>query len=88
MNVDTGELRRIAKELSPEFEKELREQNFTPVPKEHQEEANKELGDSERVFVNMKKNTPLVKWAKSIHHKNSKKKKSKTAELSRRKNRK
>lgn len=56
MNVDTGELIRLRNQTkAPE--------GFTPVPKQHREEANKLLGEKDSVFVNMSKKTPLTDWA-------------------------
>lgn len=84
MNVDTGELRRMAidgKEL------ELIKQGFTQVPTELQEEANKALGNRSSVFVNMKKDTPLANWAKKTRAENKKKAKRKMAKASKRRNR-
>lgn len=63
MNVDTGLLLRIAEQG--------RNIGMTIVPKELAKEAEKELEDKEEVVVDMTKDTPLVRWAKSQQHKPS-----------------
>lgn len=63
MNCDTGELRRLQARLSSE-EQELLFKQFTQVPEEFAEEANKLLGSEESIFVYMDENTPLVNWAR------------------------
>jgi cytosine/adenosine deaminase-related metal-dependent hydrolase len=60
MNVETGELNLVTEEEM----KEAIKKGFTSVPKEHQEEAAKELGDKKSVMVDMNKKSPLVNWAK------------------------
>ena len=65
MNCDTGELRRFRdSEISAEFFK-----NFTQVPEEHSEEAERLLAEKDSVFVNMEKASPLVDWAKAERNK-------------------
>ncbi len=56
MNCDTGELIRATEELDLA--------NFKRVPEELEEEANRQLDDKDRVFVDMKQRTPLTKWAR------------------------
>ena len=85
MNVDTGELRRLAKR---EDEMELIKKGFTPVPAELKEVANKELGNRDSVIVDMEKDTPLVRWANQTKLAGKKKSKNKIAKASRRRNRK
>jgi hypothetical protein len=84
MNVDTGELRRLAKYAD---EKEIIKEGFTSVPAELQEEANKELGSQDSVMVDMKKDTPLANWANQTRVASKKKAKNKMAKASRRRNR-
>jgi len=85
MNVDTGELIRLA--MNADIA-ELIKKGFTPVPEELQEEANRELGNKDSVMVDMKKNTPLANWANRTKAANKKKAKNKMARASRRRNRK
>jgi hypothetical protein len=64
MNINTGELRAIAdvmelEELKKEWGDALRE-----VPENLKEEANKALHGSNRVFIDLKANTPLANYAK------------------------
>jgi len=71
MNIDTGELRRIMDGVLPEEFKKAAEKNtlrnsWQPVPDELQEEAMRELGDQQRVFVDMQKDTLLTQWAKRV----------------------
>jgi uncharacterized protein YecA (UPF0149 family) len=66
MNVDTGELRRIASHLSVEERDELLEDGFTEVPENLEKEAMKALAGKESVMVDMKKKTPLTAWAKRV----------------------
>lgn len=74
MNIDTGELIRLREgQEAPE--------GFVKVPEDLQDEANQLLECQYETKVDMKKNTPLVNWAK-------KKKRAKMAKNSRRKNRK
>lgn len=82
MNVNTGELRKINETLANLGK--LKEEGFEPVPKHLKKEAEKELGDKDKVIVDMKKNTPLVNWAKSKRNNKSKRK---MARASRKKNR-
>ena len=82
MNVDTGELRRMR---SKEDELELIKQGFDPVPKRHRKEVAKELGDKQSTIVDMKKDTPLTKWANKERAK-KKKRVAKIAKASRRRN--
>lgn len=63
MNVDTNELRRFTNE---DERKELIKSGFTEVPEELEAEAFKELNERNRVFVNMRKKTPLIVWARDI----------------------
>jgi len=78
MNVDTGELVRIMtgmKQLVDEAKhsKELPvdgvvtsiPDGFKQVPDDLVAEAEKELGEKDRVIVDMTKDTPLVNWARS-----------------------
>jgi hypothetical protein len=58
------------------------------VPEEFSEEANRLLGEQDRIFVDMEKDTPLVNWAKSQHKPDNSKKKRKMAKQSRKQNRK
>ncbi len=83
MNVDTGELRRFKEQQA----KELMKQGFVPVPSEHREEANQELGDKESTYVDLKKDSPLVNWAKQVKASKKKKAKTKIVKTSRRRNR-
>lgn len=91
MNVDTGELVRINEAavrggpMSEEAQEFLKKQ-FTPVPKELEGYANEELGDKDRVIVDMSKATPLTRWAHAERD-NKKKKKNKLAKASRKANR-
>lgn len=66
MNVDTGELRFLAENLSKEERDKLFAEGFTEVPKNLEEEAMKELLDQQKVFVDMQKDTPLTQWAKRV----------------------
>ena len=61
MNCNTGELMMLRTEQQKE---ELKKLGFKEVPDDLKEEAFRELHEKERVFVDMNKNTPLVKWAK------------------------
>lgn len=64
MNVNTGELFRLDGET---LEKLLRlNGEIHPVPDELLDEVEKELAGKDRTIVDMTKNTPLVKWAKSM----------------------
>jgi len=83
MNVDTGELRRLARR---EGERELIEKGFTQVPAELQEEASKKLGSHDSTIIDMKKDSPLTNWANQSRAANKKKAKNKTAKASRRRN--
>jgi signal transduction histidine kinase len=84
MNINTGELRRLSEQMSPEILKKL---GFTPVPEELQNEAEKELGEKESVIVDMQKDTPLVAWAKAHRKADNKKARAKMAKASKRRNR-
>jgi hypothetical protein len=104
MNVETGELKRlmsdkkvviIGDDVLEERAKreELRKQLFQRVPDELAKEAEKELGEKDRVFVDLKKKTPLTNWANSKHNeikyrKDIKKKHRKMSKASRKRNRK
>jgi len=65
MNVDTGELRRLANMSEKEI-KVLLGDGFIPVPEEHEKEAMELLAGMESTRVNMKKKTPLTVWAKNV----------------------
>jgi hypothetical protein len=88
MNIETGELIRLASlmPIDPEERGMFRE-----VPDELAKEAKKELGDKDRVFVDMKKKTPLTKWAhqqgRAIHKTDKRKARRKIAKASKRRNR-
>lgn len=84
MNVDTGELRRIRESLD-DLEK-LKEEGFEPVPENLKKHANKELGNKEKVMVDMSKKTSLTQWAKSKRN-DKKKSKAKMVKASRKVNR-
>jgi hypothetical protein len=86
MNINTGELRTIAdamelEELKKEWGDSLRE-----VPEGMKEEANKVLHGSDRVFIDLKANTPLANFAKKERTK-AKKAKRKMVQASRKRNR-
>lgn len=66
MNVDTGELRRLASLLSEEERKQLLGEGFTEVPQDLEKEAMRELADKDVVMVDMEKKTPLTAWAKRV----------------------
>jgi hypothetical protein len=90
MNCDTGELRKFSDSLTNE-EREAFFKNFIPVPQEFSEEAERLLGEEERVFADMTTDTPLVNWAKSQrnqpHPDGNRLHRRKMAKESRRKNR-
>jgi len=65
MNVNTGELSALAN-LNGMEEEQLIKDGFTLVPKELEGEAAKALAGRERVMVDMKKRTPLTRWAKKV----------------------
>ena len=62
MDCNTGDLRRLTEGFSVEKARRL---GLIPVPDEHQAEADAELGNQDRVMVDMTQDTPLVNWAKS-----------------------
>lgn len=88
MNCNTGELRRFNESLSNE-EREAFFREFIEVPRNLQAEAEKELGDKDGVFVDMKKASPLVDWAKrnQPHPNGNRKHRRQMAKQSRKKNR-
>lgn len=67
MNVNTGELFRMTPEMRQKLGSELGEFNspIKAVPGEYSEEAERLLGEKDRVFADMTSDTPLVGWAKS-----------------------
>ena len=67
MNVNTGELFRTDSEIGRRFAQAMAEHDgeIKAVPKEFSEEAERLLGEEERVFADMTADTPLVNWAKS-----------------------
>lgn len=67
MNVNTGELRRIASNLNEDERAELFKAGFTEVPDDLEQEAAKALAGKENVMVDMKKKTPLTAWAKRVN---------------------
>lgn len=84
MNVNTGELRRFAESLPEGAKKELLK-NFTPVPDDLKDAADKELGDKESVILPQEH--PLVQEMKKRVEKAKKKRRTKMAKESRRRNR-
>ena len=88
MNVNTGELRRLADQQ--EIIKAMKA-GFVMVPDELRKEADQELGSARGVFVDMDKPTPLTKWAQQTraYRKRCAKRKArkKIAKASRRRNR-
>lgn len=78
MNVNTGDLYRYLGYI-PEIERE----NVTQVPEQYKDEVLERLQGNDHVKVDMKKNTPLVDWAK----RQSKKKKRQMAKASKKQNR-
>ena len=92
MNIETGELIRLKEALGEDERKQLESEMFREVPDILAKEAEKELGNKDRVFVDMKKKTPLTKWAhqqsRAIHAVNKRKVRHKIAEASKRRNRK
>ena len=81
---------RFSESLSNE-EREAFLKSFTPVPDEFSEEAERLLGEKERVFADMTASTPLVNWAKSQrnqpHPDGNRKHRRQMAKQSRKKNR-
>jgi hypothetical protein len=81
MNCDTGELRRLlGLETPPE--------GFVQVPDDLAEEAEKELGENQSVFVDLKQRTPLANFAKSQRTQAKKNTRKRMSKASKRKNRK
>lgn len=91
MDVRTGELFSALSGEELEKEKKKRKGFLRPVPKEHEEEARKILDGKKRGQADMKKKTPLVRWAKqqcaAINKKNQRKVRRKIADASRKRNR-
>ncbi len=88
MNTDTGELRRLAAFRGIGMSEKIQsaaKAGFTPVPEEHEEEANEILGEKDAAFADMTADTPLVDWAKRQHRKKTKR--TKMVKASRRRNR-
>lgn len=66
MNIDTGELRRITKNLSEEERRKLSDEGFVEVPANFKDEALRALIGNDTIMVDMEKKTPLTAWAKRI----------------------
>lgn len=93
MNVNTGELFRMTPEMGKRFAKELMEHDspIKPVPDDFWEEAERLLAEKDSAYVDMKKASPLVDWAKSQRNQpnpnGNRKHRRKMAKQSRKKNR-
>ena len=85
MNIETGEIRRLAnamelEELQKEWGDALRE-----VPPDMYEEADKALMNQKQAFIDLKSDTPLANYAKK--ERKAQKNKRKMAKESRKRNR-
>lgn len=91
MDVRTGELFAFENEEELRKEKDKRGEFLKAVEKEHVSEAREILGGKKRGKADMKKNTPIVRWANqqcvAISKKNKRKARRKIANASRKRNR-
>ena len=87
MNIDTGELRRISSNLSVEEREQLFNACFVEVPNDLEEEAMQILAEKDSAFVDLEKDTPLARWARSKRTDKNKKVKRKMSKVSRKSNR-
>ena len=93
MNVNTGELFRMTPEMEKRFAKEFMEHDspIKPVPDDFREEVERLLTGKDSAYVDMKKASPLVDWAKSQRNQpnpnGNRKHRRKMAKQSRKKNR-
>lgn len=95
MNVDTGELFRElgsaidTGELFREHGSVEDLDSIHEVPEELEEEAEKALGDKDKVVIDLQADTPLANWARHqrAYHKNNTRKKRKMAKKSKQRNR-
>lgn len=101
MNTNTGELisaaaaeeflteKGLERPATDEEQREaLKNPGYEPVPEEREEEALRELGCKDNVTVDMEKDTPLVRWAKTQNRINKRKVRRKLTKAGRRANRK
>jgi hypothetical protein len=86
MNVNTGELRAIADAMEIEELKKEWGDSLRIVPEGMKEEAVEALHGSNRVFIDLKADTPLANFAKKERNKNRKAKR-KMVQASRKRNR-
>ncbi len=88
MDCGTGELIKLYPDLANSLKQELNPR-FTPVPDELRADAEAELGDQDRVMVDMEQDTPLTRWAKSQNKRvdHGRKARQQMAKASRRRNR-
>ncbi len=76
MNIDDGKLRRLESELSVEQFEQLKKllygEGFEPIPKELEEEAEKELKGRDSTVIDINEKSLLADWAKREREKRAK----------------